>query len=114
MAASAFYTSSEQYRIWIKRRKIYCDKAKLKFHLTQTLNYDENDVAKIIQQIAGHIEKYSLSYIWRSAGWMKLSTEAIRVLLHSLEHSQLICLLRYQDENEFTALHWCADHENNE
>ena len=113
MAASAFNTTTAQYPIWIEEDKIYCDEAKLLNHLTQNLNYNKNDADRIIQQINGHI-KYSLcGFWWSAATYMYMSTEAISVLLHSIEHSQLIRLLSYQDGLRYTALHWCAYNKNN-
>ena len=66
----------------------------------------------ILQQITGHI-KYGLYNFWYLAP-EELGTEAIRELLHSVEHSQLIRMLSYQDGYWYTALHWCADNKNNE
>ena len=114
MAASVSNTTSGQYPIWIDGDNIYCDEAKLKDHLTQKLNYNENDADGIIQQINEHIKRSLPDYFWQSAA-ENMSTEAIRILLHSVEHSQLICLLSYQDGyREYTALHCCARNKNNE
>ena len=88
MAASAYNTITGEYLVWIEEDKIYCDEAKLIDHLTQKLNYSGNDAAMIIQQLTGHM-KYGLCNFWKSAA-EKMSTEAIRVLLHSIEHCQLI------------------------
>ena len=118
MAASASNTTTGQYPICIENidfDKIHCDEAKLKDHLTHKLNYNENDAARIFQQITGHIKQHNLSdYFWYSAA-KNMSTEAIRVLLHSIEHSQLIRLLSYGDvEYGHTALRWCAANRRNE
>ena len=113
MAASASNTTTVQYPIWIDRDNMYCDEANFKNHLAQKLNYSKNDANIIIQQINGYIERNLPNYFWRSAA-EKMNTEAIRVLLQTLEHSQLIYMLRYQDEYEHTALHWCALNRNNE
>ena len=113
MAASVSNTTTVQYPIWIDGDNIYCDEAKLKEHLTQKLNYNENDADGIIQQINEHIKRSLPDNFWWSAA-ENMSTEAIRVLLRSVEHSQLICLLSYQDDFGYTALHWCADNKNNE
>ena len=40
-----------------------------------------------------------------------MSTEAIRILLHSIEHSQLIRMLSYQGLSGRTALSCCAAHD---
>ena len=112
MEASASNTTTVQYPIWIDGDKIYCDEAKLKDHLTDELNYNGNDATKITEQINGHM-KYGLRYFWSSAA-KTMDTKAIRVLIHNLEHSQLICVLNYQDEYLDTALHYCARHERNE
>ena len=112
MAASAFITTTGQYPIWIEEDKIYCDEAKLKDHLTQNLNYNETDAAMIVQRLTGHI-KYGLYYFWWSAA-ERMGTEAVRVLLHSIEHSQVIYMLVYQAGNDYTALHWCAFNKRNE
>ena len=112
MAASASNTTTVQYPICIDGDNIYCDEAKLKDHLTRKLNCNENDAAVILQQITGHI-KYGLYNFWYLAA-EELGTEAIRVLLHSIEHSQLIRMLSYQDGYWYTALHWCADNKNDE
>ena len=82
--------------------KIYCDDAKLLNHLTNELKYNENDAARISQQIAVHL-KHSLLYFWSLAA-QTMGTEAIKVLLHSIEHSQLIYILNYQDVYGYTAL----------
>ena len=113
MAASASNTTTVQYPIWIDGDKIYCDEAKLADHLTQKLNYNENGAARVSQQITGHIKYYGTYSFWESAA-ENVGAEAIRVLLHSIEHSQLIYLLSYQDEYEFTAIHWCATYRCNE
>ena len=112
MAASAYNTTTVQYPIWINKDRIYCDEAKLLNHLTQKLRYNENDGVRIIQQINGHIE-YGLDDFWDYAA-NNMSTEPIRILLHSLEHSQLIYMLSYQDEYGDSALYCCADNKNNE
>ena len=115
MAASASTSTTAQYPTWIEEDKIYCDEAKLEDHLRQKLNYNENDAARIFQQITGHIKQHNLSdYFWYSAA-KNMSTEPIRVLLHSIEHSQLIRLLSYGDvEYGHTALRWCAANRRNE
>ena len=107
MAASAFSATTGQYSIWIDEDKIYCDEAKLKDHLIHKLSYNYNDA------IGNGRIKYGLLYFWSSVA-NTMSTEAIRVLLHSLEHSQLIHMLSYQNECGKTALHRCADNKNNE
>ena len=101
MAASASITTG-QYPLWIEENEIYCDEAKLKYHLTQNLNYNKNDADRIIQQINGHIKYGLCGFWWSAATYMNMSTEAISVLLHSIEHSQLIRLLSYQDGHHFT------------
>ena len=106
MAASASDTTTVQYPIWIDDDKIYCDEAKLKDHLTDKLNYNGNDAAKITEQINENIED-GLLYFWRPAA-MFMSTEAITALLHSIEHNQLLYLLSYQNWDGYTALHCCA------
>ena len=114
MAASASNTTTVQYPIWIDEVEIYCDEAKLKHHLTHKLNYNENDAARIFQQISGHIEQNSFLYFFWWSAAEEMSTEAIRVLLHSIEHSQLIRLLSYQDGLKYTALRCCAGSKRNE
>ena len=113
MAASASNTTTVQYPIWIDGDKISCDDAKLKYHLTHELNYNENDAARIIQQINGHIKRSLPAYFWMIAA-EHMSTGAIRVLLHSIEHSHLVRLLHYQDWAGYTALYHCSAQKNNE
>ena len=113
MAASASNTTTGQYPIWIDGDKISCDDAKLKYHLTHELNYNENDSIGITQQINGHIKRSLPAYFWMIAA-EHMSTEAIRVLLHSIEHSHLVRLLHYQDWAGYTALYHCSAQKNNE
>ena len=114
MAASASNTTTRQHPIWIQEDNIYCNEVKLLDHLTRNPNYNENDAASIIQQINGHIKIYGLRYFWNSAG-ETMSTEAIRVLLHSIEHSQLSRLIIGQNIwYQYTALHYSADNKGNE
>ena len=112
MAVSTCNKTIVQHPIWLDGHEIYCDDAKLLNHLTHELKYNENDAARIIQQITVHL-KHSLLYFWSLAA-QTMDTEAIRVLLHSIEHSQLIYMLSYRDVYGYTALNVCADSGNNE
>ena len=114
-AASASNTTTLQYPIyhmWIVDNKIYCDEAELKHHLIQKLNYDEDNACRVIQQITELLNNsnglYGPKDFWSEAA-KKMSTEVIRVILQSIEHTQLIYMLSYQDVlGGDTALHECA------
>ena len=107
-AASASNTTTQQYPIWIVDDKIYCDEAELKHHLIQKLNYNEDNACRVIQQITALLKNNnSLRGFWWEAA-EKMSTEVIRVILQSIEHTQLIYMLSYRDVLGDTALYWCA------
>ena len=107
-AASASNTTTLQYPMWIVDDKIYCDEAELKHHLIQKLNYNEDNACRVIQQITELLNnKNGLRGFCREAA-EKMSTEVIRVILQSIEHTQLIYMLSYQGVARLTALHWCA------
>ena len=107
-AASASNTTTLQYPMWIVDDKIYCDEAELKHHLIQKLNYNEDNACRVIQQITELLNNNNgLRGFWSEAA-KKMSTEVIRVILQSIEHTQLIYMLSYQDVLGCTALLWCA------
>ena len=110
-AASASNTTTPQYPMWIVDNKIYCDGAELKQFLIQKLNYNEYNACRVTQQITELFNNNnSLRGFCREAA-EKMSTEVIRVILQSKEHTQLIYMLSYRDVlGEYTALHWCADY----
>ena len=109
-AASASNTTTLQYPMWIVDDKIYCDEAELKHHLIQKLNYNEDNACRVIQQITELLNNNNgLRGFWRKAA-EKMSTEVIRVILQSIEHTQLIYMLSYRDVlGDTAALYWCAD-----
>ena len=108
-AASASNTTTLQYPMWIVDDKIYCDEAELKHHLIQKLNYNEDNACRVIQQITELLDNdNSLWGFWEEAA-ENVSTEVIRVILQSIEHTQLIYMLSYRDVLGCTALHRCAD-----
>ena len=108
-AASASNTTTLQYPMWIVDDKIYCDEAELKHHLIQKLNYNEDNACRVIQQITELLNNNNgLRGFWREAA-EKMSTEVIRVILQSIEHTQLIYMLSYKDVlGGDTVLHECA------
>ena len=107
-AASASNTTSLQYPMWIVDDKIYCDQAELKHHLMQKLNYNEDNACRVIQQITELLNNNNgLRNFWEKAAAKKTSTEVIRVILQSIEHTQLIYMLSYR-VGECTALHQYA------
>ena len=110
-AASASNTTTLQYPMRIVDDEIYCNEAELKHHLIQKLNYNEDNACRVIQQITALLKNNnSLRGFWWEAA-EKMSTEVIRVILQSIEHTQLIYMLSYRDVlGEYTALHWCADY----
>ena len=94
--------------MWIVDNKIYCDEAELKHHLIQKLNYNEDNACRVIQQITELLNNNNgLRGFCREAA-EKMSTEVIRVILQSIEHTQLIYMLSDRDECRDTALHQCA------
>ena len=107
-AASASNTTTLQYPMWIVDDKIYCDEAKLNHHLIQKLNYNEDNACRVIQQITELLNNNNgLRNFWEKAAAKKTSTEVIRVILQSIEHTQLIYMLSYR-VGECTALHQYA------
>ena len=107
MAASESITTTLQYPIWIEDGKIHCDEAGLLSHLTQNLHYSVYDAIKIMGEITKHING-NLQYFWDKAA-RNMSTESIRVILQSVQHSQLNCMLSYPDSSSYyTALNCCA------
>ena len=107
-AASASNTTTLQYPMWIVDDKIYCNEAELKHHLIQKLNYNEDNACRVTQHITElSNNNNSLRGFWMEAA-KKMSTEVIRVILQSIEHTQLIYMLSYRDVLEYTALQWCA------
>ena len=110
MATSAWNATTVQYIVWIEQDKICCDKAVLEYQLKRELNSVENGDNKSVQQMIGlmndKIEKF-----WCSAA-EDMSTEAIRVILQSIEHNQLVYMLSYQCLTyEYAAIHYCAQYE---
>ena len=111
-AASASNTTTLQYPMWIVDDKIYCDEAELKHHLIQKLNYNEDNACRVIQQITELLNNNNSLHGLRGFWWEaaeKMSTEVIRVILQSIEHTQLIYMLSYKDVlGGDTVLHECA------
>ena len=106
-AASASNTTTLQYPMWIVDNKIYCDEAVLKHHLIQKLDYNEDNVCRVIQQITELFYNSNGRFdFWEEAA-KNISTEVIRVILQSIEHTQLIYMLSYR-VGECTALHQYA------
>ena len=117
MAASASDPTSKQYPIWITNQpgrqrlfyKIYFDEAGLNYHLIRKLSYNEDDANSVVKQITQLFNNTSrLDYFWNEATNERMSSEVINVILQSIEHSQLIYMLKYQDWDRYTALHRCA------
>ena len=95
MAASESITTTLQYPIWIEDGKIHFDEAGLLSHLAQNLHYSVYDAIKIMGEITKHINR-NLQYFWDKAA-RNMSTESIRVILQSVQHCQLNCMLSYPD-----------------
>ena len=96
MAASASNTTTLQYPMCIVDNKIYCDEAELKHQLIQILNYNKYNACRVIQQITELFKNRNrLRDFWEEAA-EKMSTEVIRVILQSIEHTQLIYMLSYK------------------
>ena len=103
-AASASNRTTLQYPKWIEDDNIYCDEAELKHHLLQKLNYNEDNACRVLQQITELLNNNnSLDDFWSVAA-RKMSTEVIRVILQSIEHTPLIYMLSYKGVLEGTAL----------
>ena len=110
MAASALNTTTVQYPIWIEDDKIHCDEDGLKHHMASNLDYNENAAIGTARQISEHMN-LSLEYFW-SATAEFMNTEALRVILQTIKHSQLIYLISYQGGVwSRTALYYCAVYE---
>ena len=110
MAASALNTTTVQYPIWIEDDKIHCDEDGLKHHMASNLDYNENAAIRTARQITEHMN-LSLEYIWSAAAEF-MNTEALRVILQTIKHSQLIYLISYQGGVwSRTALYYCAVYE---
>ena len=89
--------------------EIYCDEARLKHHLIWKLSYNEDNANRVIKQITELLNKASaLGDFWDEATKEGTSSEVVNVILQSIDHSQLITVLSYQDVGGYTALHWCA------
>ena len=57
-------------------------------------------------EITKHING-NLQYFWDKVA-RNMSTESLRVILQSVQHSQLNCMLSYPDSSYYTALNCCA------
>ena len=120
MAASASNPTTKQFPIWITSQpgrhrlssyKIHSDDARLKHHLIRKLSYKEDDANRVVKQRTKLLNNTrGLGYFWKKATNERTrSAEVTRAILQSIEHSQLIYMLKYQaDVEKYTALHWCA------
>ena len=118
MATSASNPPTKRYPIWITLKfteffqqypEIHCDEAGLKHHLIQKLSYNEDSSERVVKQITDLLNNTSRrDYFWKEATKEGTSTDVVNVILKSIEHSQLIYMLKYQDWDGYTALHWCA------
>ena len=117
MAVSASNTTTKQYPICTTTElpdyelspEIHCDEAGLKLHLLRKFGYNEDIADRVVKQITKLLKKTSrLDDFWMKATNEGTSSEVIRAILQSIGHSQLIHMLKYQDEGGYTALHRCA------
>ena len=92
--------------------EIHCDEAGLKHHLIQKLSYNEDSAERVVEQLTDLLKPLNNTsrrdYFWKEATKEGTSTDVVNVILQSIEHSQLIYMLKYQDWDAYTALHRCA------
>ena len=94
------------YPIWIDDDEIYCDPARLKFHLTQKLRYDETPASRLTQKVTCLLNVSNrVKSFWDAAAEIR-DAETVKALLQSMahQHRELLYLVNWQ---KITALGDC-------